>query len=57
MTVTAATGMARDRAMVPHMAHMAAELRGKEATGTRGCRHVLMPVTTSLRNATPMRDI
>ena len=29
VTVAAATEMARDRAMVPHMAHVATDLRGK----------------------------
>ena len=55
MIVTAATVMSRDEAMVPHMAHVVAEVRGKEVTGIRGRRQVLMPVPTSLRNANPMR--
>ena len=54
MTVTAATGTDRYGEMVHHMAHMAAEVRGREATETRGHRHVLIPVPTSLRNATLM---
>ena len=57
VTVTATTGMSRDGVMVPHIVNMSAEVRHKEATGTRGLRQVLMPVPTSLRNATPMRGI
>ena len=57
VTVVAATGMVRERAMVPHMANVAAELRVKEETGTFGRRQVLMHVPTSLRNNTPMRGI
>ena len=40
-----------------HMAHVDAEVRGKQSTGTRGRRQMLMPVPTSMRNATPMRGI
>ena len=57
VTVAAATEMARDRAMVPHMAHVATDLRGKESKGTRGGRQVLMPMPASIRNATPMHGI
>ena len=52
MIVTAATVMARDGAMVPHTAHVEAEVRGRKATGTHRRRQVLMPVPTLLRNAT-----
>ena len=50
--VTSATRMARDGEMVPHTAHVEAEVRGRKATGTHRRRQVLMPVPTLLRNAT-----
>ena len=50
MIIKAVTVMARDRAMVPQMAHVVAEVRGKEATGICGRGQVMMPVPTSLIN-------